>query len=436
MNTIEQGAAHGRRYRWVIVGLLLAATIINYVDRQMIGLLKPTLQEEFGWSEGDYANIVLWFQAAYAIGYLGFGATIDRIGAKAGYAFAFVIWTAAHIAHGLVSTVAGFSAVRFALGIGESGNFPAGLKAVAQWFPPKERAFATGIFNAGSNVGAIITPLLVPILTIAYGWQWTFIITGAVSLVWLVAWLVLYRNPPVDQSAYVAPPAPADNAIEAPAIAAAAATTPVGAPPKIGWLAVLRMRETWAFASAKFLTDPIWWLFLFWLPDFFNRRHGLELAQFGPPLVAIYLVADIGSVAGGWSSMRMMRGGMSQNKARKLTMLLCGLFVVPIIFAQYVDSLWGAVALIALAAAGHQAWSANLLTLPSDTIPQNGIGSAIGIGGAAGAIGGMFMAQFTGWVLDTTGSYWPVFLVAGTVYLLALGVIQLLVPRIPDRSAA
>ncbi|WP_347302513.1 MFS transporter [Croceibacterium sp. TMG7-5b_MA50] len=436
MNAIERGAATGQRYRWVIVGLLLLATIINYVDRQMIGLLKPTLQAEFGWTEGDYANIVLWFQAAYAIGYLGFGATIDRIGAKAGYAMAFLIWTGAHIAHGLVNTVAGFSAVRFALGIGESGNFPASLKAIAQWFPPKERAFATGIFNAGSNIGAIITPILVPILTIAYGWEWTFIITGLVSLLWLVAWLVFYKNPPVDQSADVPVPAPADNAIEAPAIAATAATTPVGVPPRIGWLAVLRLRATWAFASAKFLTDPIWWLFLFWLPDFFARRHGLSLAEFGPPLVVIYLVADVGSIGGGWLSMRFMRGGMSQNKARKLTMFLCALLVVPVIFAQYVESLWLAVGLIALAAAGHQAWSANLYTLPSDTIPQSGIGSAIGIGGTSGAIGGMLMAQFTGWILDTTGSYFPIFLVAGSVYLIALGIIQLLVPRIPDRSAA
>lgn len=434
MNAIERGAATGHRYRWVIVGLLLLATIINYVDRQMIGLLKPTLQEEFGWTEGDYANIVLWFQAAYAIGYLGFGATIDRIGAKAGYAMAFLIWTGAHIAHGLVNTVAGFSAVRFALGIGESGNFPASLKAIAQWFPPKERAFATGIFNAGSNIGAIITPILVPILTIAYGWEWTFIITGAVSLLWLVAWLVFYKNPPVDQSANVPRPAPAENAIEAPAIAANAATTPVGVPPRIGWLAVLRLRATWAFASAKFLTDPIWWLFLFWLPDFFARRHGLSLAEFGPPLVVIYLVADVGSVGGGWLSMRFMRAGMSQNRARKLTMFLCALLVVPVIFAQYVESLWLAVGLIALAAAGHQAWSANLYTLPSDTIPQSGIGSAIGIGGTAGAVGGMLMAQFTGWILGTTGSYFAIFLVAGTVYLVALGIIQLLVPHIPDRA--
>ncbi len=420
VDAVEQGAATARRYRWVIVGLLLAATIINYIDRQMIGLLKPTLQGEFDWSEGDYATIVLWFQAAYAIGYLGFGATIDRIGAKAGYASAFLIWTVAHIAHGLVSTVAGFSAVRFLLGIGESGNFPAGLKAVSQWFPPRERAFATGIFNAGSNVGAIITPLLVPMLTIAYGWRATFVITGLASMVWLVAWLVFYRNPPV------ASPVAGEGAAD---------EVPVTPATREGWLSVLKLRQTWAFALAKFLTDPIWWLFLFWLPDFLHRRHGLELAQFGPPLVAIYLVADIGSVGGGWLSLRLMRSGMSLGRARKLTMLVCALAVMPVMAAPYVDNLWMAVALIALAAAAHQAWSANLLTIPSDTTPQRAIGSVIGIGGAAGAVGGMLMASFTGFILDTTGSYWPIFAVAGTVYLLALLVIQLLVPHFREGAA-
>ncbi len=420
VDAVEQGAATARRYRWVIVGLLLAATIINYIDRQMIGLLKPTLQGEFDWSEGDYATIVLWFQAAYAIGYLGFGATIDRIGAKAGYASAFLIWTVAHIAHGLVSTVAGFSAVRFLLGIGESGNFPAGLKAVSQWFPPRERAFATGIFNAGSNVGAIITPLLVPMLTIAYGWRATFVITGLASMVWLVAWLVFYRNPPV--ASPVAGEGVADE-------------VPVTPATREGWLSVLKLRQTWAFALAKFLTDPIWWLFLFWLPDFLHRRHGLELAQFGPPLVAIYVVADIGSVGGGWLSLRLMRSGMSLGRARKLTMLVCALAVMPVMAAPYVDNLWMAVALIALAAAAHQAWSANLLTIPSDTTPQRAIGSVIGIGGAAGAVGGMLMASFTGFILDTTGSYWPIFAVAGTVYLLALLVIQLLVPHFREGAA-
>ena len=401
------------RYRWVICGLLFVATGINYVDRQMIGLLKPTLQTEFGWSEGSYADIVFWFQAAYAIGYIGFGAVIDRLGARLGYACAFTIWTIAHILHGFVHGVMGFGMVRFLLGIGESGNFPAGLKAVAEWFPPEERALATGIFNAGSNIGAIVTPLVVPAITLAFGWRAAFIVTGLVSFVWLFAWLFFYRLPHRavrDQGISIAPSA------------------------KLGWRRVAGMRETWAFAIAKFLTDPVWWLFLFWLPDFLHRRHGLDLRNFGPPLVVIYVLSDIGSVAGGWLSSRMMRAGFTVNRARKITMLICAVAVMPVFAAQYVDSLWAAVAIIGLAAAAHQAWSANLFTLPSDTVPQTAMGSVIGIGGAAGAVGGMLMAKYTGFVLERFDSYWPIFLVAGSVYLLALLIIQWLVPDLKIRS--
>ncbi|MES3153941.1 MFS transporter [Sphingomonas faeni] len=401
------------RYRWVICGLLFVATGINYVDRQMIGLLKPTLQTEFGWSEGSYADIVFWFQAAYAIGYIGFGAVIDRLGARIGYACAFTIWTIAHILHGFVHGVMGFGMVRFLLGIGESGNFPAGLKAVAEWFPPEERALATGIFNAGSNIGAIVTPLVVPAITLAFGWRAAFIITGVVSFVWLFAWLFFYRLPHRvvrDQSVSIAPPA------------------------KLGWRRVAGMRETWAFAIAKFLTDPVWWLFLFWLPDFLHRRHGLDLRTFGPPLVVIYVLSDLGSVAGGWLSSRMMRAGLTVNRSRKITMLICAIAVMPVFAAQYVDSLWAAVAIIGLAAAAHQAWSANLFTLPSDMVPQSAMGSVIGIGGAAGAVGGMLMAKYTGFVLERFDSYWPIFLVAGSVYLFALLIIQLLVPDLKIRS--
>ncbi len=401
------------RYRWTICALLFVATGINYVDRQMIGLLKPTLQLEFGWSERSYADIVFWFQAAYAIGYIGFGTVIDRIGARLGYACAFTIWTIAHILHGVVHTVFGFGLVRFLLGIGESGNFPAGLKAVAEWFPPEERALATGIFNAGSNIGAIVTPLIVPAITIAFGWRAAFIATGLLSFVWLAAWLVFYRLPQRDE---------------------ADAKAAISPPDKLGWLRVARMRETWAYAIAKLLTDPVWWLFLFWLPDFLHRRHGLELKQFGPPLIVIYLLSDFGSIGGGWLSSRLMRGGLSANAARKITMLICALAVTPIVLAPQIDSLWPAVGIIGLAAAAHQAWSANLFTLPSDMVPQRAMGSMIGIGGAAGAVGGMAMAQYTGIVLERTGSYWPIFAVAGSVYLLALLVIHMLVPRLGQRA--
>ena len=403
------------RYRWVICGLLLLATGINYVDRQMIGLLKPTLQAEFGWTELSYANIVFWFQAAYAIGYIGFGGIVDRIGARLGYAVAYAIWTVAHVLHGLAHSVLGFGAARFLLGIGESGNFPAGLKAVAEWFPPNERALATGLFNAGANIGAIVTPLAVPALTLAFGWRMAFVITGAVSLIWLFAWLAFYRLP--------------KGAAQTPPLTAAAG-------PKIGWRAVLGLRQTWAYALAKFLTDPIWWLFLFWLPDFLHRRYGLDLKNFGPPLVVVYVMSDLGSVAGGWLSSQLMKRGMPVGKARKTTMLICAVAVTPIFAAPYVSQLWGAVAIIGLAAAAHQAWSCNLFTLPSDMAPPRAMGSMIGVGGAAGAVGGMLMSQYTGLILQTVGSYWPVFAVAGCAYLIALGVIQLLVPRLGPPARA
>jgi ACS family hexuronate transporter-like MFS transporter len=411
------------RMRWVIVGLLFAATAINYVDRQMIGLLKPTLQTEFGWNETTYADIVFYFQLAYAVGYIVFGNVVDRVGARIGYSVAFVIWTAAHMLHAAASSVFGFAAVRAMLGIGESGNFPAGLKAVTEWFPKKERAFATGLFNAGANVGAIITPLVVPALTLAYGWRSAFIITGAVSLLWLVAWIAVYRRPRESKHvsegelAYIESD-PADPAA------------------KVPWLRLLGRRETWAFATGKFLTDPVWWMFLFWLPDFLVKRHGLDLKTFGPPLVVIYVVSDLGSIAGGWLSSRLIHRGWSINRARKTTMLICALCVTPIFFAQYVDSLWTAVGIISLATAAHQAWSANLYTLPGDMFPRKAVGSVIGIGGTAGAIGGMIFSLYIGQVLERIGTYSLIFYVAGSVYLLALLIIHLLSPRLEEARVA
>ena len=411
------------RYRWVIVGLLFAATAINYVDRQMIGLLKPTLEKEFGWRETTYADIVFYFQLAYAIGYMAFGNIVDRIGARIGYAAAFVIWTAAHMLHAAASSIAGFGAVRFLLGIGESGNFPAGLKAVTEWFPKKERALATGIFNAGANVGAIITPLIVPALTLAYGWRGAFVITGAVSLIWLVAWLAVYRRPreaknlSAGELAYIEsdPPDPAA---------------------KVPWRRLIGRRETWAFAIGKFLTDPIWWMFLFWTPDFLVKTYNLDLKTFGPPLVVIYVISDLGSIAGGWLSSRLIHHGWSINRARKTTMLICAIAVTPIFFAQYVDNLWQAVAIISLATAAHQAWSANLYTLPSDMFPRKAVGSVIGIGGTAGAVGGMFFSLYIGQILERLGSYTFIFAVAGSVYLIALLLIHLLSPRLDEAKLA
>lgn len=414
--TVSEVSPQVGRFRWVIVALLFAATAINYVDRQMIGLLKPTLEQEFGWSETTYADIVFYFQLAYAIGYVVFGNLVDRVGARAGYTIAFLIWTAAHMMHGAARSAFHFAMVRFLLGIGESGNFPAGIKAVTEWFPKKERALATGIFNAGANVGAVITPLIVPVLTLTYGWQAAFVITGAGSLLWLVAWLALYRRP--RESRHVTE-----------AEIAYIESDPADTSAKVPWVSLLRLKETWAFAIGKFLTDPIWWMFLFWTPDFLVKRHGLDLKTFGPPLIVIYLVSDFGSIIGGWMSSRLIHRGWSINAARKTTMLICAVAVTPIFFAQYVDDLWIAVAIISLATAAHQAWSANLYTLPGDTFPRKAVGSVIGIGGTAGAIGGMLFALYIGQILERLGNYTLIFAVAGSVYLIALLLIHLLMPR-------
>jgi MFS transporter, ACS family, hexuronate transporter len=405
------------RYRWVIVALLFAATAINYIDRQMIGVLKPTLAADLDWSETDFANVIFFFQLAYAIGYIGFGRVVDVIGERLGYAVAITIWTLAHMAHGGVYTVTQFALARFGLGIGEAGNFPAGIKAVTEWFPAKERATAIGIFNAGANVGAIITPLLVPALTIAYGWRSTFVITGGFSLVWLVAWLAIYRRPAEKPQVSEAELAwirqdPADPIVPVP------------------WKRLLTVRETWAYALGKFFIDPIWWFFLFWLPGFLGTRYNLDLLSFGPPLVVIYLMSDAGSIVGGWASSRMIKAGRTVNYARKMTMLLCAFAVTPVIFSQSIDSLWTNVLIIGVATAAHQAFSANLYTLPSDLFPRSAVGSVIGIGGTVGAVGGMVMAKYAGFVLDSIGSYTPLFAVAGSAYFLALGAVHVLSPRL------
>jgi ACS family hexuronate transporter-like MFS transporter len=405
------------RYRWVICGLLFVATVINYVDRQMLGILKPTLSTEMSWSETDYANIVFWFQAAYALSYVFFGRFIDQIGARLGYAVAFLVWQVAHIAHAGAHGLVQFIAVRVALGIGEAGSFPAGLKAVTEWFPKRERAFATGIFNAGSNVGAIVTPLVVPVITLAWGWRAAFVVTGVVSLLWLIAWLAVYKIPRESKRVGAAELAHIES-------------DPADPEHKIGWSAVLSKRETWAFATAKFLTDPVWWMFLFWLPDFFAKTYHLDLKSFGPPLVAVYILADVGSIGGGWLSLKLIRGGRTINFGRKTAMLICALLVIPVIFAQEVQSLWLAVLIIGVAAAAHQGFSANLFNLPGDVFPRRAVASVVGIGGMFGAVGGMLFAKYTGYILDKLGTYTPMFIYAASAYLLGLGILHLLSPRL------
>ncbi|WP_058835910.1 MFS transporter [Luteimonas abyssi] len=415
------GAPRVGWYRWRICALLLAATTINYIDRQVLGVLAPYLQEEIGWNEIEYGYIVTAFQGAYAIGLLCAGFVIDRLGTKAGYAIAITIWSIAAMSHSLAATVVGFMIARFALGLGEAGNFPAAIKTVAEWFPRRERAFATGIFNSGSNIGAIVAPLLVPIIALTWGWRAAFLFTGVLSATWLVVWLVMYRAPE-----------------RHPRVSAAELAHIRSDPPeqtaRVPWLQILRHRQAWAFVAAKFMTDPIWWFFLFWLPKFLHAEYGLTLLALGLPLVAIFVVADVGSIMGGWLAGRFIRMGWSVNRARKGAMLVCALCVVPIVFAAQAENLWIAVALIGLATAGHQGWSANVFTLTSDMFPRHAVASVVGIGGFAGAVGGMMIATFTGILLQTTGSYLPVFLMAGSAYLLALLVVHLLAPRLEPAS--
>jgi ACS family hexuronate transporter-like MFS transporter len=403
--------------RWIICALLLFGTTNNYIDRQVLGVLKTTLQRDLGWNEIDYSNLVFVFQAAYAVGMVVVGRLMDRLGTRLGYALAVVFWSLAAMAHAIGSSLMSFSIARAALGFSESGVFPASIKSVAEWFPKKERAFATGIFNAGTNVGAIITPLIVPWITVTLGWRWAFIITGALGFVWLAFWLGFYQKPE-----------------EHPRVSAAELayirSDPTESMAKIKWLSLLSYRQTWAFVMGKFLIDPVWWFYLFWAPGFLQSRHGLSLTQIAVPIMVIYVIADVGSVGGGWISSWLIKRGMSVNLARKTTMLICAVAVVPIVFASVTSHLWTAVLLIGLATAAHQGFSANLFTLTSDMFPRRAVGSVVGIGGMAGAIGGMFSAKIVGYVLQRTGSYLVPFLIAGSTYLVALALIQLLAPRL------
>ncbi|WP_309089851.1 MFS transporter [Phenylobacterium sp.] len=409
-------SAAAGKYRWVVVGLLFLAMVVNYVDRQTLGLLKPALTEEFGWSETDYADLVFWFQAAYAIAYLTWGRVMDRMGARFGFGLAYLIWHVGHIATAAATSFGGFVAARVLLGLGEGGGFPGGIKAVTEWFPKKERALATGLFNAGTNIGAIVTPLVVPAIVLAWGWQAAFIVTGVAGLIWLPIWLLVYRRPrehpkvSAGELAYIEQDPP--DTVE-----------------KVAWTKLLGYRETWAYAIGKFLIDPVWWMFLFWLPDFLGKRYGLDLKTFGPPLVAIYLLSDVGSVGGGWMSSRFMHMGWSINRARKVTMLICALLALPVAFAAFASNLWVAVLIIGVATAAHQGFSANLYTLPSDVFPRSAVASVIGIGGMLGAIGGMVFSKYVGFILERLGTYTPIFVIAATAYLLALLVVHLLTPK-------
>lgn len=413
-------------YRWMICALLFFATTINYIDRQVLGILATddAFKAQIGWNEAEYGFVTTAFQAAYAIGLLVVGGLMDKFGTRRGFSISIVFWSLAAMAHSLARSAFGFGVVRFALGLGEAGNFPAAIKTVAEWFPKKERAFATGIFNSGSNVGAILAPLSVPFIAVNYGWQWAFIITGILGFVWLIFWLIIYRSPEVHPNVSAAELSYIQSDNDPPM-------------PKIAWSRLIPHRQTWAFAIGKFLTDPIWWVYLFWLPKFLNAKFGLNILQLGLPLIAIYVIADIGSIGGGWLSSTLIKRGWSVNAGRKTAMLICALCVVPIIYAPVTDSLWVSVSLIGLAAAAHQGWSANIFTFASDMFPKQAVGSVVGIGGMAGSIGGMLIASSVGLILEATksiafpnGNYFSIFIIAASAYLTALLIMHLLAPKL------
>jgi len=416
-------------YRWTIVALVFFATTVNYLDRQVISLLKPILEREFDWTETDYSNIVIAFQLAYAIGLLGFGRIIDKIGTKLGYALSLTVWSFAAIAHAFARSTIGFGAARAALGLSEAGNFPAAVKTVAEWFPKKERALATGIFNSGSNVGAILAPVAVPWIAVTWGWQEAFIVTGAIGLIWLIFWFIFYEVPDkqkrLRKSEYDYIHSDLEEQVN-------------GRQESVGWARLLGFRQTWAFVFGKFMTDPIWWFLLFWLPSFLKSEYNMTGTQVSLPLAVVYTMTVFGSIGGGWLSGFLIRKGWPVYKARKTSMLAFAICVVPVITAQALGQIspWIAVIVIGIAASAHQAWSANIFTTASDMFPKRAVASVVGIGSMAGAIGGILIARVAGVLLDhfkasghiETG-YYIMFIISGFAYLTAWIVIHLLVPK-------
>lgn len=410
-------AASGGRVRWLICALLFFAATVNYMDRQVIGLLKPTLQAQFGWTEDDYGNIVFAFTLAYGLGFVFVGKLIDWLGTRKGFSLAVFVWSMAAMAHAAARSIFQFAAARFCLGLGESGSFPASVKAVAEWFPKRERALATGLFNSGTNVGAIVAPLVVPWLVYRFGWRMAFIGTGTMDLVWIACWLAIYRRPEEDKRV---------SAAELAYIQSDPKDEAMGVPLR----RLLGMRQAWAVAVGKFFTDPIWYVYLFWMPDFLSRNLRLDLKGMALPLFVIYSGASVGSVGGGWISSSLLKRGWALNPSRKTALLICALAVTPILLAARTGNAWFAIGLIALAAGAHQGWSANLFTLASDMFPRSAVASVVGFGSMAGAIGGMLIAKTVSHILQLTGSYVPVFILAGTAYLIALAFVQALAPRL------
>jgi len=398
--------------RWGVCGLLFFATTINYIDRQVLSILKPTLQAQFGWREADYSWVVVAFQLAYALMMPLAGRLIDRLGTRLGYALAVAVWSAAAASHAFARSAIQFMFARFALGMGEAGNFPAAVRTVADWFPQEERALATGVFNSGTNVGVIAAAVLVPAITLSLGWQAAFLVTGGLGLLWIVPWLIIMpkKKRAVTDRAYRTGRATPYNEL-------------------------LRNRGSWAFIVGKFATDPVWWFYLFWIPGFLNSTYGVDLTSIGPPLIAIYLAADVGSIGGGWLYKFFAARGWTPNAARKTAMLVCALAATPVMLLLWVQTLWPAVLLIGLAAAAHQGWSVNLFTVVSDTVPGQDVASVVGLGGLAGGISGMLISPVVGYWLDfSNGAYRPIFFVAGTAYVAALIVIHAIIPQLRGRQ--
>ncbi len=412
------------RLRWYICGLLFFATTVNYMDRQVLGILKPVLARDLHWSEADFGWIIFAFQLSYAFMMPVAGRVMDWLGTRLGYALAVLVWSLASMSHAVARGVFQFGVARFGLGIGESANFPAAVKTVAEWFPRRERALAIGFFNSGSNLGALAAPLVVPFVARAFGWRSAFLVTGGLDLVWIVVWLSFYRSPRQHRLLTASELA----LIESDRDPAPAQRTP--------WSRLLARRGAWAILVAKFMTDPVWWFYLYWLPGFLNSQFHVNLTALGPPLITIYLAADIGSIAGGWCSFSLLKRGWSVNRARKTAMLICAVSVLSAVFVFAAKgNLWLTVSLVSIAAAAHQGWSANVYTLASDLFPRSSVGSVVGLAGFGGAIGGMLAAPAVGYWLDfSKGAYGPLFFVAGSMYLAALALVQLLAPNIPDSA--
>lgn len=417
MATIATSRPATSHVRWTVCALLFFATTINYVDRQVLSLLAKTLEVQIGWDSIQYGYITAAFQAAYGIGLLGAGRVMDRIGTRKGFAIAITVWSLAAIAHAAAASAFAFGVARALLGLGEAANFPACIKTVAEWFPKKERANATGIFNSGANIGAVIVPLVVPWMAAHWGWQSAFIATGGLGFVWLIFWLAIYHKPeehPAISKAELAliQSDPADRATSYP------------------WLPLIPKRETWAFALGKALTDPVWWFYLFWLPKYLQETFGLSLFQAILPLLVLYNLTTVGSIGGGWLSSTLIDRGWTVNRARKTAMLICAIGVVPVIYAPYCKNLWVVVALVGTALAAHQGWSANLFTTTSDMFPRSAVGSVVGIGGTMGAAASVLLQIATGYIVQLTHSYLPLFIFGGSAYLIALGIFQKLSPRL------